>query len=317
MSERQKIACFVRRPQQSGAALITAILITALAASAAMLLLGRIDHWIERVALTRDKAQALELARAGVDYARLVLAADARLSPMDTLDEDWARQLPPMRHEASELSGHIEDLQGRFNLNNLRRSDGVIDEQAFAAYQRLLALLDLPEALADTLADWLDGDDSPRAAGAESTYYQGLAPALQSANRPLDHLNNLLRIKGYTPRTLAQLAAFVAALPEQQAINVNTASAEVLAAIQPGLGLAAAKALVQTRQAMYFRDVADFQNRLPAKNLPAALLPIATASHYFLIHMQVDTGTSRSRVRALVNRTPDTTHPQILWLGMQ
>ncbi len=313
----EKMPRFSQRPQQIGAALITAILIVALAASAAILLLGRIDHWIERVALTRDKAQALELARAGIDYARAVLAYDARRSSVDTLEEDWARVLPPMRSEESEVSGYIEDLQGRLNLNNLRRNDGAIDEQALSAYQRLLGLLGLPEALADTLADWLDADDSPRAAGAEAAYYQGLGTPTQCANRPLDNVSNLLRVKGYNARLIARLEPFVAVLPELQPVNVNTAPAEVIAAIQPGLGLASATALLRTRQGVFFRDLADFQNRLPEKSLPPVLVPAGASSQHFLIHMQVQTGNSRSRARALVHRTRDGNRPRILWLGMQ
>jgi general secretion pathway protein K len=317
VAQHQKMPRFHRRPQQDGAALITAILVVALAASAAMLLLGRIDHWIERVALTRDKAQALELARAGIDYARVALATDARLSRVDTLDEDWAKVLPPVRGDDSEVTGYIEDLQGRFNLNTLRRNDGAIDPQALAAYQRLLGLLGLPEGLADSLADWLDADDSTRAAGAESAYYNALNPPLRCANQPLEHFSNLLRIKGYSPRLMARLEPFAAVLPERQAVNLNTAPAEVLAAIQPGLGLAAAAALLRTRQGIYFRDLSDFQNRLPDKNLPPLLVAAGTSSRYFMIHMQVQTGNSRSRVRALTHRAADGGRPRILWLATQ
>ena len=317
MAHKEKMAQFRRRPQQVGAALITAILVVALAASAAMLLLGRIDHWIERVALTRDKTQALELARAGIDYARVALAVDARLSQVDTLDEDWAKVLPPMRGEESELTGYIEDLQGRFNLNNRRRNDGLIDEQALAAYQRLLGLLGLPEALADSLADWLDADDSPRSSGAEAAYYNTLTSPLQPANRPLEHLSNLLRVKGYSPRLIARLEPFATVLPELQPVNLNTAPAEVLAAIQPGLSLASATALLRTRQGVYFRDVADFQNRLPEKNLPPLLVSAGASSRYFLIHLQVQTGNSRSRIRALTHRTAAGGRPRILWLATQ
>lgn len=313
--------CFLprlrRRPQQAGSALITAILIVAMAASTALLLLGRIDQWIAQVAVSRDKAQALELARAGVDYARVILAADARMSSVDTLEEDWARVLPPIRGEESEVNGHIEDLQGRFNLNSLRLSNGMIDERALAAYQRLLALLGLPEALADTLADWLDANDSPRAAGGEASYYQALEPPLLCANRPLEHMSNLFRVKGYDARLIARLAPHATVLPESQALNLNTATAEVMAAIQPGLGLGAAVALIRTRQGQHFRDLADFQNRLPEKDLPAPLVLAGTSSQFFFIQMQVQTGNSHSRLGAVVQRLADGRRPRMLWLGLQ
>jgi general secretion pathway protein K len=277
-------------PGEAGAALVTALLVTSLAAAAATVLLGRIDRWIERVAAARDKAQAREFARAGVDYARAILAADARRSSADSLDEDWARSLPPLRHEGSEVAGRIEDMQGRLNLNNLRRADGGIDEPALAAYRRLLALCGLPEELAAALTGW---------------------------ERPLDHLANLARIEGYTPSVVERLRPFVAVLPGPQPVNVNTAPAQVLSALQPGLALAAAQALVRTRQGLPFRDAAEFRERLPAKNLPAPLLPVATASGHFLIHVLVQTGASRGRVSALVHRPAAGGRPRILWQSVQ
>lgn len=306
-----------RQPQQAGAALVTAMLIVALAAATASLLLGRMEGWIDRVALSRDKAQAAELARAGVAYARAVLAADAAASAIDALDEDWARVLPPLRHESAEVSGRIDDAQGRFNLNNLRRDDGRIDEAALTAYRRLLAVLGLPDELADTLADWLDADDSARAAGAEADYYLAQGGPAGAAGRPLEHLAGLGRVKGYTPRNVERLQAFVIALAGSQPVNLNTAPPELLSALQPGLGLAAARALAASRNAVHFRDADDFRKRLPADNLPAPLLPVATASQHFLINIEVGNGQARSRIASLVGRQSAGDASRILWQSIQ
>lgn len=304
------------RPQQAGAALITALLVIALAAATASLLLLRMERWIDRVALTRDKSQASELARSGIAYARAILAADAASSAVDALGEDWARELPPLRHEGAEVSGRISDAQGRFNLNNLRHETGVIDEQALAAYRRLLATLGLAEALADTLADWLDADDSLRADGAEAAYYRSQG-STGSAGRPLEHLAGLGRIKGYTPATVDRLQPFVTALAGRQEINVNTAPAEVLTAIQPGLGVAAARALVRSRQSLHFLDTSDFRKRLADDSLPPPLLPIATTSQHFLIEVEVLSGQARSRIASLVRRQHDQRNSRILWQTLQ
>jgi general secretion pathway protein K len=130
-------------------------------------------------------------------------------------------------------------------------------------------------------------------------------------------MSNLLRVKGYDARLIARLAPHATVLPELQALNLNTATAEVMAAIQPGLGLGAAVALIRTRQGHYFRDLADFQNRLPEKDLPAPLVPAGTSSQYFFINMQVQTGNSRSRLGAVVQRVADSRSPRMLWLGVQ
>lgn len=308
--------------RQGGAAIIAALLVTALAAALASSLLVSMDDWLSRVALERDKRASRELARSALDYARSVLADDGRRSAVDTPDEAWARILPPILAEEAELGGRIEDLQGHWNLNNLLQN-GVIDEGAVATYRKLLRALGVPGEqavqLADSLADWLDHDDSPRPAGAESAYYLALQPAYPPAGRALDQLSNLLRIKGYSPALIERLAPYVCVLPSQQPVNVNTAPPEVLHAIQPGLDLDAARQLVLSRRSVYFRDLGDYRNRLPARDLPEASTALAVGSSYFLVHtsarLQAPDGVA-TRLSALLHR-PLNSPPTLLWITEQ
>jgi type II secretory pathway component PulK len=53
--------------------------------------------------------------------------------------------------------------------------------------------------VSDSILDWRDTDDSPRVAGAESDYYQGLNPPYYAKNAPFDNLAELLLVKGVTP----------------------------------------------------------------------------------------------------------------------
>lgn len=313
----------IRPPgRQRGAAIIAALLVTALAAALAASLLLSMDDWMERVALGRDKAASRELAYSAIDYARIVLAEDGRRTALDTLDEAWARTLPPLSTENGELAGQIHDLQGHWNLNNLWRN-GVIDEASLAVYRRLLLAIGLPsdsvEPLADSLADWLDADDSPRAAGAENAYYLTLNPPYPTPGQPLDQLSNLRRIKGYSPALIERLAAYVTVLPPGQPVNVNTAPAEVLHAVQPGLGLSAARQLVAARAATPFRDLADFRNRLPIPDLVDGGTPLSVGSNYFLVSATARVSPPhgvQTRLNALVYRPP-LGHPLLLWIAQQ
>jgi general secretion pathway protein K len=300
----------------AGTAVISALLATTLAAAMAMMLLVKADRWIDRVAVSRDKGQAYELTRGGLDYARGILTADARLSSVDTLEEDWARILPPIRHEGGEISGRIDDLQGRFNLNNLRRESGVVDEQALAAYRRLLAALGLSDALADTLADWLDADDSRRAAGAERAEYHAQGRN-GPTNRPVELLSRVQDVNGYSATIIDRLEPYVSALPGQQAVNVNTAPPEVLHAIQPALGLSEARALALARRQTPFRSEPDFRNRLSATNAPSSLLPLTTASSWFVIHVEARAGRSRGLLAAMVERANGGGSTHIAWISLQ
>lgn len=289
--------------RQRGAAVIAALLVVALVAATMTTLLADIDAWIEEVTGARDKAQATEQARNAVAYARALLAADGASNAIDTLDEDWARQLPPLRHEGALIGGHIADLQGRFNLNNLRREDGRLDRQAFAAYRRLLAILGLPDRLAGELAAHLSGERDTEAPAAAAT----------GAGRPLASLGELAGLPGYDAATRARLAEHVCVLAGVQPVNVNTASPAVLSALQPGLSPAAAASLAAGRRGLPFRDSADFRNRLGDPGLPGSLLPIAAASRHFLIEIAVDRDRARSRVASLVRRNPNGRLPEIVW----
>ncbi len=309
----------------SGGAVLTALLICALAAALASALLVHVDDWIEHVAASRDRAQTLELARAGVDFARVILAEDSRLTAVDTLDEDWARILPPMSVEGGQLSGRIEDLQGRWNLNNLLRGGG-IDAEALATYRRLLQAIGLRDdeatTLADTLADWLDADEKSRPNGAESAYYLSLQPPYPAANGELEHLSNLLRVKAYDSHLIRRLTPFVVVLPGHQPVNVNTATPEVLHAIAPSLNLSEARQLVLARRIAYFRDVADFHARLPntgrtqTGNSQSGNL-LSVTSQYFLASADIQVGNAHLVLNSLLARSPGAGKPKILWQSMQ
>lgn len=53
--------------------------------------------------------------------------------------------------------------------------------------------------VSDSILDWVDTDDAPHPAGAESDYYQGLNPPYNAKNAPIDDLQELQFIKGVTP----------------------------------------------------------------------------------------------------------------------
>lgn len=295
MPETQNFRVFSGRPQQRGAAIVTALLVVALATTAATWLLQRMDRWIERVAIQRDRAQAQALSRSALALCTLVLDIDSRRSSTDSLDEEWARTLPPMRVGEHDISVQMLDLQGRFNLNNLSRQDGRIDEEGLAAYRRLLAQLALPEQLAGRLVAHLAGEPSG------------------AAGRTLLLWGELGRVTDYTPDVLARLEAHVAVLPGRQPINVNTASAEVLAAIQPGLDLSLARALIQSRQTQAFTQLIDYRKRVDDITPLPALMPLSTASQHFLARVRIRGPRSTNRFDSLLQRQSGAAPARILW----
>ena len=305
------------RPRQRGAAVILALLTVALVAGLAAAAVGDLGVAMDQVTGRHDQAQARQLARGAVDWARNVLAEDARGSTVDHLGEAWAVQVPPTPVEEGELAGEIRELSGRVNLNNLVQTDGP-NALEIEQFQRLLASVGVGDAeaisLTAALLDWLDADDEPRLpGGAESSWYSAQTPPLRAANSPLAAVAELAQIRGFSPALVARLTPFVAALPAGSRINVNTAPAEVLVAAAPGLGLDTARVLVAERGRAWFKDVADFEARLKSRSPDANpdISRLATTSRHFLVTGRARFGVAMVRMEVLLDRSQN--WPTIVW----
>lgn len=274
--------------------MITALLTAALVAGIAAALLGDYGASVDSLRGRHDQAQARWLARAAVDWARNVLADDARKSNVDHLDELWTLKIPPTQVDdggaGGEVSGEMVDLSGRFNLNDLAPG-GKKDAAATAAFERLLmAIGEEPrEARTATVAllDWLNADT------------------------PLMHADELAAVPGFTSDRRDRLRPFVAALPAGSQFNVNAAPAEVLHARLPDLSLDAARILAVERERAWFKDVADFKARLRVSLSSPTRHLVAVHSRYIMASVRARYGQAVVRLEVLLDRRQ--TWPAILW----
>jgi Type II secretion system (T2SS), protein K len=79
---------------------------------------------------------------------------------------------------------------------------GAVDTGNFAKNQ-LMGLPGMTEDIADAILDWLDEDEDPRPMGAEfSDYYMNLQPQYRPINGPLESIEQLLLVRGITPKHL-------------------------------------------------------------------------------------------------------------------
>ena len=267
---------------QSGSALLLALLVVAMVAALASSVIWRQQLWIADIEMQRERAVLRNLARSGADWARAVLVEDARASAIDYLGEPWAQRIPLTPVNDGEIGGYIEDQQGRWNINNLVRN-GKTDPYQFAVLQRLLDSLGLPVELAFALLDWIDGDnETSDGAGAEDGYYLSLPSPYRTANAPLVHVDELRLVRGFTPDVIDKLRPFVTALPEFSAINVNTAPRTVLAAMQRIYSESDLDAVLSRRERLPYRDLADFRGTLQQSSFDIRDELLTTASQYFL-----------------------------------
>ncbi len=291
------------------------LLIVALATVLATYLAQQQQLWQRQVESQFDRAQARRLGVAGIDWARAVLADDARANTTDNDSEMWALRLPAMPVDNGEVIGVIEDRQGLFNLNNLVRN-GQSSAPDIAQFQRLLGLLGLPGDLALALADWMDSDsDTQYPGGAEDAYYLSLPQPYRSANRQLVELGELSRVKGFDGPSIERLRPFVSVLPLSQPVNVNFAPAEVLSAMIPDMNLSNARMMVQQRRGKPYSDVADFKQRFPRNDIEINDMDFSVTSNFFWVTGRARVANSQVTTQALLQRSAG--WPMVVWQSIQ
>ncbi|WP_229258554.1 type II secretion system minor pseudopilin GspK [Duganella rivi] len=296
--------------RQRGIAVVTALLVTTLAVTSVTSL-----FWLQQVQMRatenqRQQLQSLWIMRGLLDMGRALLAQDLAASPNYTqLNGIWAQPLRGIpldsyidrpRSEGdgfpASASGRILDAQSRFNLANLAQHT-VIDQQQVRMLERLLATLRVDPALALAVAAQVASGQRAMAAGGMGLPPQALA---------LLEVEDLLAVSGFTPAAIDKLRAFLVALPQPTPLNVNTAPAELLAALVDNLPLEEAAAIVKNRQRIYYRTLNEF-DALPqiAGAHRARAVDAGVKSDFFLALGQVRLDRTALDTQALLWRRVD------------
>jgi len=302
---------FTPASRQHGLALITAMLVVAIAATTAAYLALDQQIWVRQAQNLSDRAQA-EVVRAGAqEWAITLLAKDAKDSSSDDLTENWAKALPPLAVEGGQVTGRIRDTQGLFNLNNLVRG-GNPSPPDIGTFQHLLQSLALDANLTDAVIDWIDADSNARAAGAEDIDYLQMKTPYRAANQPLQSVEELRLVRGFTPEIVDKLRPWIAALPQPTETNVNTAPKEVLSALFYTLPASAIETLVSERP---YTDQAKLAGKLQelaaGTTLPQAFYGIK--SSYFEVEVATLFGRYQRTTQALIQRSAGEAGFRTLW----
>ena len=296
--------------KQQGVALITAVLIVALVTAAAVSMASKQQFDIRRTANIFNNDIAYQFALGAEDYARNVLEWDAdpkKGNPgVDHLGEDWAQEVA-VPVEGAMLTGSVQDLQGRINLNALIKADritpnAVVEER----FQNLLKLLGLNKDIAEALQDWIDEDFSTRfPGGAEDDYYMLQTPPYRAANRIMASVSELLLLKGVDHEAYQLLLPHVTVLPDiNSTINVNTASAEVLASLATSMTLVDGEDLIAARPDTGFDKISSFTAELKKLgNHPTYIEDfLDVKSSYFQVDAMAEFDESIAQLHSLVER---------------
>lgn len=294
--------------RKRGVALITAMLITALTGSLAAGLAWDNALDVRRTMTLLFHEQGMQVALGAESWIRNILRDDAIQSPTDHLGELWASELPglPVDNDSVQgaVTGQIEDLNGRFNVNNLLDANGGIDEDVLEQFRNLLIALDIEPRFAGLAADWIDADqDASFPDGAEDPIYTGLMPPYRTYNRPLVNITELAALEGMDKASFDRLLPHITALPGRTNINVNTATFAVLQSLDASIDATTAESLMSQREEAGFANVSETFSTLVSNQ--ALLGQLVESSEFFQLKAIVQIDTVRVTYFSVMHRAPN------------
>jgi general secretion pathway protein K len=307
--------------RQRGVAVVTALLLTTLAISIVASLFWQQQVQVRSMENQRLHLQTKWILRGALDWATLVLRQDGYDHPNYTaLDHVWATPLAETRLDQyierervqgenfnATLSGNIIDATSRYNLTNLAR-DGQVDLAQVRVFRRLLQNLQLEAGLADRAARFVAStqplvpkEDVP--GGTDGSQPQPQAQPVRAGPvtaMKLLQVDDLLAVQGVDQAAVDKLRQFVIVLPEQTPVNVNTAPAEVLAAVLPKMSVSGANALLARRKQAPWNDFLKFRTEVGEDELAADVADVK--SSWFLVDSRIQLDRAALNAEALVYR---------------
>jgi general secretion pathway protein K len=148
------------------------------------------------------------------------------------------------------------------------------------------------------------GQDASGGGGAANPDQAATIPVARTGlGTPMKFLEveDLLAVRGFTPEMLEKLRPFVIVLPERTPINVNTAPAEVLAAVIPNFSLSEAQSLLARRRNVPWDDIGKFQTDISGRTPVAD--SISVKSDWFLVNSRIRLDRAALNAQALVQRS--------------
>ena len=303
--------------RQRGVALITAILIMALTTTLVFTLEWDNSLDLRRTYVSIYRDEAIQAALGAEAWVRTILRDDAENSSTDHLDEIWATEIPGLPLESNSIQGQIfgqiEDLQGRFNINNLIDADGDVHEPSLNQYLRLLNALDIDPRFAGLTVDWLDANQVEGIPdGAEDPLYTGLAVPYRAANQLLSSTSELAALDGMDKPTLDTLLPHIVALPGRQSINVNTATPAVLQSLGENITTGDVESLLAEREDGGFTNVETTFATIIDPDLVGTITEI---SSFFQLKVIVQIDTVRISYFSVLDRESGSPTPILRSLG--
>ncbi len=296
---------------QRGVALVTAILMVAIATTLAAKIAWDNQVSMRRTESTLNLEQAKQLAFGAEAVAISVLLDQGKDfgNYLQDIEEPLTYEAMIEEQSLGLIQGRLLDAQGRLNINNLVYN-GAVQEDVKEQFRALLNFLSIDGALVDMMIDWIDSDTVPHGGGAEDGAYTSLDPPYRTANNYLLDISELRSIGGLDRDTYALLQPHLTAIPPGWCgnsgvakVNLNFASPEVIAAIT-GISPDRAAEMVLRRDEVPWESIEDVG--LPQDLGENAHNYISVRTECFALSVTANVGSSTLTMYSLLDRASTT-----------
>lgn len=262
------------KKRQGGVALISVLLIMSLAVLMVGGLLRGHRLLLQGSGQHLNQVGLRQLVVAGETWG-LSLLTDAVQAQHKTVDltQAWATTPPGFASDDAQVQVLIEDLAGRLNLNALL-TPGKIDPVTLSRWQRLQEQLGLGELHLPQVGE-------------------------------LRELSQLRLLPGVDWQTLRQLEPWVAFLPPQAALNINTAPVQVLQTLD-GVDAKLAQTLARQRRLTAWPSVQAFTRDPLLDGIGLSSHGLGVNSRWYRMTVQVSLGPRTLRAATDVELDPKT-----------
>ncbi len=293
---------------QKGVAIITALLIVAIATTVSVAFSTRLQLDVRRTSNMISADQAYLNALAAESWSRRILKQDREDSDIDHLGEDWAIELPALPVEGGSIRGKLTDLQACFNLNSLQGdAQDAGSAVARARFERLLVNLDVNSTVSQSVIDWIDSDvETTIPDGAEDNYYMGLEKPYRTANAPMHSVSELRLVRGFeNPDTYAAILPYVCTLDANTPLNVNTALAEVLRSLSEEFSESDIESIIEQRTDNAFNSIDEFKAFGDNEKKITIYDGLSVNTDYFMLQTESTIGQVRVITYSVIERSDD------------
>lgn len=288
--------------KHKGSALISALFIMTLVAIATTAMATRLQIELYKTRIKLN-SNSIYLASEAALFWAMQIMADPK-NQFLTINKQGQVAAFPKQYKSFYpnviIEAGIYDAQGLLNLNNLE------DAKEVGFFARSLESI-VPE-LADTqkkdliqaTQDWISFYDPEKGEDPYLSYYLHQKPPYNISHQRFHSVSEFRLVQGVSAKIYNKLAPFIIALPEKTALNLNTASPQLLQALGNGLTKAQVTELIQARGKNGIAQLDQVRSLLEKNNIRPE--QITLKSYYFLVVSTITTEKMRRQTFSLFKR---------------